>query len=186
MVAMRMKFETQKSRDAGWLLSLVLPILLCAPDARAATAELNDLSINGGVQDGKARLVIEALLKGSSEDRDRVLFATSLEHLIQVSPDKIAHSLSIAIEVMQGEPKEIPLTLTGDGEVLKVTGDNLQDWSIRQEPGGARVLVLRPRKTDKPLTHLAVTVVAEREYRSWPRPVTPLALAPPQPALFHG
>ena len=78
------------------------------------------------------------------------------------------------------------LTITGDGEIKQVTGDNLQDWSVRQETNGTRSLVLRPRKTDKPLTQLTVNIVAERELGSWSNPVRPLALAPPQPALLSG
>ena len=57
---------------------------------------------------------------------------------------------------------------------------------MRQETNGLRTLVLRPRKGDKPVTKFSVTIVAERELRSWSNPVQALVLTPPQPSLFHG
>jgi hypothetical protein len=154
--------------------------------SHCAQTELKDLSINGGVQDGKARLIIEAQLQGLTADKDKLLFSTTLQHLWQIAREKHTHTITATLDVLQGEPKEFPLTITGPGEIKKVTGENLQDWSIRQETSGARTLVLRPRKTDKPLTQLGVIIVAERELRTWANPVEPLALAPPQTALLNG
>jgi hypothetical protein len=167
-------------------LAIALPLALAA-SGHAATTELKDLSINGGLEDGKARLVIEAQLKGlTGADRERLLFATALQHLIHVGRDNLRHTIHATFDILQGEPKELPLTLNGPGEITKVTGDNLQDWSVRQESGGARTLVLRPRKTDKPLTQLSVVITAEREEKTWSNPVTPLTLTPAQPSLGNG
>ncbi len=152
----------------------------------AAQAELKDLSINGGIQDGKARIVIDANLTGLPGDKDKLLFATALQHSLQITREKHTHTINATFDILQGEPKELPLTLTGDGDIKKVTGENLLDWSVRQETNGTRALILRPRKTDKPLTQLAVSIVAERELRTWSNPVQPLALVPAQPALFSG
>jgi hypothetical protein len=166
----------------------VVPTLLLAfaLSSHAAQTELKDLSINGGVQDGKARLIIEAQLHGLTGDKDKVLFSTSLQHVWQIAREKHTHTITATLDVLQGDPKEFPLTITGPGDIKKVTGENLQDWSVRQETSGARTLVLRPRKTDKPLTQLVVVIVAERELRTWTNPVEPLALAPPQAALLNG
>src|SRR5262249_43714385 len=154
-----------------------------------AQAEIKDLAINGGVQDGKARLIFEANLLGGPTDRDKLLFATTLQHTLQISREKHVHTVAATFEILQGEPKEVPLTLTGDGEIKSVTGEALLDWSVRQETNGTRSLVLRPRKSDKPdkpLTQFAVTIVAERELRSWSNPIQPLAFAPASPVLFNG
>ena len=161
-------------------------LVLFSLSSYSAQTELKDLSINGGVQDGKARLVIEAQLQGLTGDKDKVLFSTTLQHVWQIAHEKHTHTIAATLDVLQGEPKEFPLTITGPGEIKKVTGENLQDWSVRQETGGARTLVLRPRKTDKPLTQLVVSIVAERELRTWTNPVQPLAFAPPQAALLSG
>lgn len=154
--------------------------------ANGAQAELKDLSIDGGLQDGKARLIIEAHLTGGAADKGKLLFSSSLEHLMRISREKLAHSMTLNIEVLQGDAKELPFTITGDGEIKSVTGEALQDWSIRQETNGTRTLVLRPRKGDKPITQLNVVITAERPLRTWTNPVQSLTIAPPQSALFSG
>src|SRR5436309_4833800 len=171
-------------------LSLVLTLLFSAgvSSKRAAQAELKDVSINGGIQDGKARIVIDAQLKGLTDDKERLLFATALQHAMRFTRDKLEHHITATIDILQGEPKELPFTFEGEGEIKSVTGAALQDWSIRQETNNVRTLVLRPRKTDKsdkPLTQLVITIVAERDLPSWSNPLKPLTLAPAQPALFN-
>jgi len=176
----------EKRRGFASAALFVLALFFTSARLHGAAAELKDLSINGGLQDGKARLVIEAQMKGSPDERDRVLFSTALEHAIQISRDAIDHTFSAVIEILDGDPRELTFVLSGDGEIQKVTGDRLQDWSIRQETNGTRLLVLRPRKGDKPLTSLAVQITARRELKTWANPIRPLALASSQPSLFHG
>ena len=179
-----------RSRNARVVSLLLVPLLFLSglPAARAAdaTAEVKNLSLNGGLEDGKARLVIEAILKGLPGDQDKAIFATAIEHSIKITPEKLTDSILATLDVLQGEPKELPLTITGEGEIRQVTGDALLDWGVRRETNGTRTLVLRPRKTDKPLTRLTVNVVAERELKGWSNPLTPLTLTPAQPALFSG
>src|SRR5215210_1914108 len=97
---------------------------------RAAETEkdLRDLSINGGVQDGKARLVIEARIQDSAPDKQKLLFATSLQQAIQVSREKVSETITATVDMLQGEAGEIALTIRGQGEIRKVTGQQLQDW----------------------------------------------------------
>jgi hypothetical protein len=154
-------------------------------EASSATAELKNLTVNGGLEDGKARLVIEAALNGLQGDKEKLIYATALQHSIKVARDKLSHTITAAIDILQGDPKELTLLINGEGEIRQVTGETLQDWSVRQETNGVRTLILRPRKTDKPLTQLAVTITAERELKALGN-MTPLTLAPPQPALFNG
>ena len=154
--------------------------------SRAAQAELKNLALIGGIEDGKARLVIEANLTGFPGDKEKLLFATALQHALQISREKHSHTVNATFDILQGEAKELALTLTGEGDIKKVTGDYLLDWSVRQETNGTRSLVLRPRKAEKPLTQFAVTIIAERETRGWSHPVQPLTFAPAQGALFHG
>src|SRR3989442_1441382 len=130
------------------LIVIVLLLLVPIPGAKAAEAELRDLSINGGVQDGKARLVIEAQLHGLTEDKNKLLFATALEHTIRIAPEQQTHTINATFDILQGDPKELTLSIVGDGEIKKVTGKGLQDWSVRQETNSTRSLVLRPRKAN--------------------------------------
>jgi hypothetical protein len=167
------------------ILALILSCLITAARAQTA-AEVKNLSVNGGVEDGKVRLVIEGLLNASGGDRGKLIFATTLQHSIRTTPDKVFHRLAVTLDVLQGEPKELPLTLNGPGEIRQVTGEALQDWSIRQEANGTRTLVLRPRKGDKPLTQLAVVIAAESAFKNGDDPQPTLSIEPPQPALFNG
>lgn len=157
-----------------------------AANSTAAEAELKNLKVDGGIEDGKARLVIEALLNAQPGSRDKLIFATTLQHLIKPTKDKITHQLSFTFDILQGNAEELPLTIAGEGEIKQVTGEGLQDWSIRQQADGTKTLILRPKKGDKPITQLNVTVLAERELRAWRNPVPSFTLTPPQPAIFNG
>lgn len=136
------------------------------------------------VEDGTARLVFEAKLKGSPDDA-RLIFASSVQHSMKVSLEKITHAIRVQIDVLQGEPKELPLILAGEGEVKQVTGEGLLDWSVRQQ-GASRFLVLRPKKGDRVVTNLSVMVAAETELSELPKSITPLALSSSQSALGSG
>ncbi|MEA3213296.1 MAG: hypothetical protein QOE70_6353 [Chthoniobacter sp.] len=166
------------------LLLLLIPWLIATATAAPNEAEIKNPSIAGGVADGKVRLVIEGLLNGQPGDKEKLIFATTLQHSLKATREKLTHQITATIDILQGEPKELPLTISGEGEIKQVTGEALQDWSIRQEPAGARTLILRPKKG--PLTQLTVVIVAERELKSWKNPVTLLTLTPPQPVLFSG
>ncbi|MBI4658629.1 MAG: hypothetical protein HY735_07240 [Verrucomicrobia bacterium] len=172
------------------ILPLVFSFLAaaCFATAHAADpkAEVKNLSVNGGLQDGKARLIIEAELKGLRDDETKLLFDTTLQHVIRASRDKLNHSFAVKLEVLQGDAKEFPLSVSGEGEIRQVTGDGLQDWGLRQEPGGTRLLILRPKKGENPVSQLAVTINAETELKELPAAVTPLTLSPIPSALFNG
>src|ERR1051325_1726616 len=153
--------------------------------AADTTAELKNIEINGGLDDGNARFVIEARLKGLPGDQSKLIFASAIQQSIHVSLDKLSHSIRVTIDVLQGEAKEIALVLSGEGEVKQVAGEQLQDWSVRQQ-GSNRFLVLRPKKSTRALTNLVVTVTAETELSELPKSITPLTLSSSQPALSHG
>ncbi len=158
---------------------------LFANSARGAetSAELQNLTINGGIEDGKARLIIEAALRGMGGDREKLLFSTALQHAVQIAREKQMHTIAATFEILQGEAKELPLTISGEGAIKNVTGENLLDWSVRQETNGVRLLVIRPRKTEK---QIGVTISAESETRLGAGAKPLLALAPPNPALLNG
>jgi hypothetical protein len=159
---------------------------LHAPTSPAQTeTELKNLKVDGGIQDGKARLVIEALLNQTAS-RDKLIFATTVQHLVKPAKDKITHQLALTFDILQGKAEEMPLTIAGEGEIKQVTGEALQDWSIRQEANGIKTLILRPKKSEPPVAQVSVTVIAERPLQTWKNPLPLFTLTPPQPALFNG
>lgn len=160
--------------------------LACASIAVAADAEIGNPSIGGEIADGKLRLTIQGLLNGSTDDKEKVIFATALQQSIKATRDKLTTQIAVTLDILQGAPKELALTISGGGEIKQVTGDNLQDWGVRKGADGTRQLVLRPKKGDKPLGKLSVVVLAERGVKDTSTPVAILTLMPPQLSLFHG
>ncbi|HVR35004.1 MAG TPA: hypothetical protein VMS21_04055, partial [Methylomirabilota bacterium] len=169
------------------LFSLLLAAF-CAvtPHAGAATVDVKDLAINGGIEDGKARLVIEAMLAGQTGDRDKLIHSTTLHHHVRATRDRLTHHIAATFDILQGNPRELTLRLQGEGHIREVTGESLESWSIRTGPDGDRNLVIHPRRTDPPLIRLTVTIRADQDIAidDTARPL--FTLAPTQPALLNG
>jgi hypothetical protein len=176
------------------LILMKLPLLIvCLLSALVATAsaadpdaQIKDPSISGGVANGKLRVVIEGLPDVKPGDRKKVIFSTDIQQSVKATRDNLTYQFAVALDILQGKPKELPLTISGEGEIKEITGDSLQDWSIRKEADGSRTLILRPKEGDKPLTKLIVNIAAERDLKGWKNPLSILALTPPEPALLHG
>jgi len=173
---------TSATSFATFFILLLLSLL----PARAATAEIKDLSLNGGIQDGKARLVIEALLAGGGLGPDKALFSSATEQAVTVGPEKVSHVIRAKIEVLQGEPTELPFVLGGEGEIRSVSGEGVLDWAVRQGTNGVRTLVIRPRKADKPPTGFNLTITAEHEVRDWTKALQLLTLTATPAVLSSG
>ena len=148
----------------------------------AAAAEVKDLSINGGVADGKAKLTIEGTF-GAPDAEQKVIHSTAIRHWVKASREKVRTTIEATFDILQGQPKELALTIAGEGDIKEVTGPFLQDWSIRQDIGGPRTLVLRPKKSDAPLV---ITIIAERDMKSWKSPLPSFTVTPAQTGLFSG
>ena len=148
--------------------------------------EVKNLAITGGVEEGKARLVIDALFNRLPAEKEKVLYATTAQHSMKVSAERLDHAIALTIDILQGEPAELTLGIQGAGEIREVTGAMLQDWSVRQQTNGQRVLVLRPRKADGATAQWTVNVTARQEIKGAPGTLVPLTLAPAYPALFSG
>ena len=76
--------------------------------------------------------------------------------------------------------------ITGDGEIKQVTGEGLQDWSVRIETNGSRTLVLRPRTPATDTNSLQFLVAAEQDLKRLPAEITPLMLSSPRRPLLSG
>src|SRR6478736_527499 len=110
------------------ILTLICSLLLLSPSSQGQQ-ELKNVSVTGGLQDGKARLIIEGWLNGGAHD-SKAIFATTVEDLIRVTSDKISQEMQLTLDILDGNPKELPLTILGNGEIRNVQGENLQDWSL--------------------------------------------------------
>lgn len=169
-------------------------LLACLVSFDAEKAEVKNISVDGGIPEGHARIVIEAALHGlSATNREKLIYTTQLEQIVQITREKQAHTVKATFDILQGEAKEIALTISGEGEIKSVTGELLQDWSVRNETNGTRVLVIRPRpgqvrraEQTAEAPKVNVTIVAERATQISGQPQALLSFAPPNPALFTG
>src|SRR5436190_13540680 len=167
------------------ILTCCLLVSISFAFAAERTADLKNLSLSGGIDQGKARLVIEGWLNGAAE-QEKSAFATTAYQSIRVDQTKLGQTILLTFDIVTGSPKEFALAISGDGEIRQVTGEQLQDWSVRQDEGAKRTLVLRPKKADKPVAKLSFTVSIDQELRSLPAEVRPLVITPAQTALFNG
>src|SRR3954454_9889277 len=159
----------------------------------AERAEIKNISVNGGMEEGKARIVIEAALQGlTAAEREKLLYSTTLNQTVRITREKQIHTIAATFDVLQGEPKELTLVISGEGEIKSVTGEMLQDWSVRQETNGVRALVVRPKRVEKKdkndlgwPTQLVVTITAERATQISANPQALLSFAAANPALFN-
>ena len=83
---------------SGAFLGVSLSAVLClsALQAADAAAEVKNISITGGVEDGKARLTIEAVLNALMGNKEKLIYATALQHSVKVERDKLVHSITAA------------------------------------------------------------------------------------------
>ena len=76
--------------------------------ATAAEVKINDLAVQGGIADGKAKLTIEGTFGGLPGDSEKLIFSTTLQHWIRVNHDMVRHNMEATFRILQGELKEIP------------------------------------------------------------------------------
>ncbi|MFA6960703.1 MAG: hypothetical protein WC205_08140 [Opitutaceae bacterium] len=80
-----------------------------------------------------------------------LFFAGTVDQVLRVGEGEIGGEAKLTVRIVQGAGEVLTLGLSGDGEVVAVTGAGLRDWSVRRGTGEAvvkRFLDLRPVLTD--------------------------------------
>lgn len=167
------------------LAAATLALRLVAAEP-ATTVEVNQVAVDGRLDNEKARLVIEADLKGLTGPRAKAISSVTVQHLLRITPDRLNHAIGLQLEAIQGDLREVALGLDGTGEVRQVAGEALEDWSVRQTREGGRALVLRFKRSEVALKTTSVQVTAETVLTALPQTVTPLAISGDPAALGHG
>ncbi len=144
------------------LLALVGPLCRpthAEPDTDSATASTTLLP-------GGGRIVVEA--HGVAPPVP-VFFSAEADESALLGLAEITGEMHLSLRVLQGHPAMLTIGLSGDGDVVDVSGAGLRDWSVRQVPGvtgAARFLDLRPAKDfafEKGKLDLVVHTVLKRE-----------------------
>lgn len=76
-----------------------------------------------------------------------LFFSATADQLIRLSAGEIIGEFQVKLQVVQGKAEVLSLGLSGDGEVVAVTGKGVRDWAVRQGTGdasGRRFLDVRP------------------------------------------
>lgn len=76
-----------------------------------------------------------------------LFFSATAEHAILLGAGEITGEVKVKLHIVQGQPETLALGITGDGEIVDVSGIGLKDWAVRQGTGAAatkRFLDVRP------------------------------------------
>ncbi|MEO7414348.1 MAG: glycosyltransferase family 87 protein [Opitutaceae bacterium] len=131
---------------AGWRVSLALAACaICASAAFGAAAPKSDAAkVSAALTPDGGRIVIET---SGLPPPPPLFFSANVDQSIRLGAAEITGELKLKIQIIQGKPEVIALGLSGDGEIVSVSGKGLRDWAVRQgtgDTGGKRFLDVRP------------------------------------------
>ncbi len=152
----------------------------------AVPVEVKAATVNGQFDGEQGHLTIQADLGGFGREPAKPIYGVLIEQAIHVSRERISQTVTLQADAVQGRLTEIVLALAGEGEVKEVTGEGLENWSLRQDAAGQRSLVLRLKRGEKPLTAFAGTISAVTELKALPASPQPLTFTLDPPTLANG
>ena len=117
--------------------------MLCALRL-CAQATADSATMTAGLAPDGGNIVVEA---HGVHPKAPLFYSATADNTVRVTPDEVTGEMKIKLTVLQGHPETLTLGLSGDGDIVDVTGDGLKDWAVRQGAGGpanARFLDLRP------------------------------------------
>ncbi len=129
-------------------------------------------------QEPDDRVILVPLGKAPKEAP--LFFSASADVQVQVGLEAITSEQQIDFKIHQGKPETLTLALTGQGEVISVTGQGLRDWSVRVAEDGSRFLDVRPVLVEG--THLAALQVQVKTRLKIDKNSATLLLPGPGPA----
>lgn len=94
-----------------------------------------------------------------------LFFSATAEQFVLVGVGEITGESKLKLRVLQGSAEVLTLGLSGEGEVVGVTGAGLRDWAVRQgvgEAAGKRFLDLRPASAEGGVSRSLDVVVRTR------------------------
>jgi hypothetical protein len=136
------------SGSATWRHGLLaLWALACAAAAHAKT-EPDNAGVSAALTPGGGRIVVEA---HGVPPPAPLFFSAEADQTVRLGMAEVTGEMRLRLHVLQGRPEVLTIGLSGDGEVVEVSGAGLRDWSVRQGAGAAgdrRLLDLRPVLAD--------------------------------------
>jgi hypothetical protein len=127
----------------NYLLVAALTVASCALVTGAQTAA-DSAKVSAALTPEGGRIVVEAL---GVLPAVPLFFSATVEQTVRLGRAEVAGEMRLKLHVLQGRPEVLTLGLSGDGDVIEVSGKGLRDWAVRQGLGaasGPRFLDLRP------------------------------------------
>ncbi len=178
-------------RRADWIRRCVASAAVIAWAAGAGeppASVVESLTLQGQVDPQQADFILKGRLRGHPEEKleARLIYSLRAQARLDAGESTNHQSCQLEARIFQGAMKEMALALAGDGQITRVTGPALKDWSVRHGTNGARFLILRPIEPDQTTNEFRAIVESEWVAPALPATWTPLTLAPADVALFDG
>lgn len=88
-------------------------------------------TVNSSTDDDGARTII---IKGPAQVPELALFYSAIARAnAKVGLERLQQTIDVILKVVQGKTETLSLGLTGNAQVMNVTGEGLKSWAIRQE-----------------------------------------------------
>lgn len=109
-----------------------------------------------------------------------LFYTTEVNASVVISPGKIVETASVSVLVVQGEATQLAIEVSGAAPIVRIEGDAVKAWSVRQQ-GNQRFVDILP--VDPKAHSLQATIVLERTEFDLP---THQAVTTYGPALASG
>ena len=172
------------------LLTLLLSGLSFSYSGTAADSPapptLQNASVNAQLGPDEARFAISAEIKGRGDARDESIVSTLLFQSLTIARDSISQTNRLQATALRGDLRELALILGGEGSISRVSGEGLEDWSLRETGTGSRSLVLRFTKSATPRKSFQGEIHAVSKIDGIALTASPLTFTLEHPALATG
>jgi hypothetical protein len=156
-----------------WFFLIGLVLVRALGQENATGLEAKRATLDATVEGDRAKFAVQAEFHGG-ESRLPTLWGAVLEESIQASRERLDYKFNIEARAIQGSLRELIFLLGGEGEIREVTGDGVEDWSVRQGSGGSgRSLIVRFVKGEKAISKVSFGVRAESKLATNPEPDRP-------------
>ncbi|MBI1178579.1 LysM peptidoglycan-binding domain-containing protein [bacterium] len=181
--------RTMASRAGAASLAILAGIYFCSTNLRAAdtpSGNVDQLKFGGEINEDQANFTFTGHIKGGGTNDEEAIYSSRAIASGIARADAITQTIQFEANLVRGKLRELIIAMQGDGDVQKVEGDGVLDWSVRRDREGKRYLVVRVDESKKDVRQLKFQIETRLEIEKLPIRVAPLIFVPINPALHEG